>query len=83
MTGATVGYGDFVPTTAASRFFAVIMVIAGFAMLSLVTASIAAYFIGEDEKILRREMHQDIKVLREEVAKLRSDIAELAGKRPE
>ncbi|MEK6664272.1 MAG: ion channel [Pseudomonadota bacterium] len=83
VTGATVGYGDFVPTTAASRFFAVIMVIAGFAMLSLVTASIAAYFIGEDEKILRREMHQDIKALREEVAKLRTDIAELSGKRPE
>lgn len=83
VTGATVGYGDFVPTTAASRFFAVMMVIAGFAMLSLVTASIAAYFIGEDEKILRREMHQDIKALREEVAKLRTDIAELNGKRHE
>lgn len=83
VTGSTVGYGDFVPTTTASRFFSVIMVIAGFAMLSLVTASIAAYFIGEDEKKLRREMHQDIKELREEVAKLREDIADLAGKRPE
>lgn len=83
VTGSTVGYGDFVPTTTASRVFAVIMVIAGFAMLSLVTASIAAYFIGEDEKRLRKEMHQDIKALREEVAKLRTDIAELNGKRPE
>lgn len=83
VTGSTVGYGDFVPTTAASRFFAVIMVIAGFAMLSLVTASIAAYFIGVDEKMLRREMHQDIKALREEVAKLRAEIAALTGKRPE
>ena len=83
VTGATVGYGDFCADHRRFAFFAVIMVIAGFAMLSLVTASIAAYFIGEDEKILRREMHQDIKVLREEVAKLRSDIAELAGKRPE
>ena len=83
VTGSTVGYGDFVPTTTASRFFAVIMVVAGFAMLSLVTASIAAHFIGEDEKILRKEMHQDIKELREEVAKLRTDIAELSGKRSE
>ncbi len=83
VTGSTVGYGDFVPTTAASRFFAVIMVFAGFAMMSLVTASIAAYFIGEDEKKLRREMHQDIKELREEVAKLRGDIAAMSGKRLE
>ena len=37
---------------------------------SLVTASIAAFFIGEDEKLLRHEMHQDIRQLRQEVALL-------------
>lgn len=81
-TGATVGYGDLVPTTTASRIFAVLMVIFGFAMLSLVTASFAAFFVGEDEKKLRHEMHQDIKELREEVRKLRADMAELNGKTP-
>lgn len=74
VTGSTVGYGDFVPTTTAARFFAVLMVMVGFTMLSLVTASIAAFFIGEDEKILRREMHRDIKELREEVAKMRDEL---------
>lgn len=75
VTGATVGYGDFVPTTTGSRIFAVIMVILGFAMLSLVTASFAAFFVGEDEKKLRKEMHSDIKELRQEVQKLRAEIA--------
>lgn len=80
VTGTTVGYGDVIPTTTASRFLAVVIVLVGFAMLSLVTASFAAFFIGEDEKRLRHEMHQDIKELRLEVAKLRAEVAKLADR---
>lgn len=75
-SGATVGYGDFVPTTPASRIFAALMVLIGYAILSMVTASIAAFFVGEDEKHLRREVHHDIKALREEVAQLRASLEE-------
>jgi len=71
-SGATVGYGDIVPTTSASRVFAVIMVLIGYAVISMVTASIAAFFIGEDEKRMRHEMHRDIKALRDELAQLRA-----------
>jgi voltage-gated potassium channel len=70
VTAATVGYGDVVPTTPASRILAVIIVVIGLALLSVVTASVAAFFIGEDEKLLRREMHNDIRHLRDEVARL-------------
>lgn len=80
VTGATVGYGDFVPTTTAARVFAVLTVVVGFAMLSLVTATFAAIFIGEDEKKLRHEMHQDIRELRQEVARLRAELAKLSDK---
>jgi voltage-gated potassium channel len=73
-SGATVGYGDIVPTTAAARVFAVFMVLVGYAILSLVTASIAAFFIGEDEQQLRRELHRDIKALRDEVRQLRESL---------
>lgn len=76
-TGATVGYGDFVPTTTAARFFAVFIVIIGFDMLSLTTASIAAFFVGEDEKKLRHEMHHDIRELRGEINALRDEIRQL------
>ena len=70
VTAATVGYGDVVPTTTASRVLAVIIVVIGLAFLSMVTASVAAFFIGEDEKLLRKEMHQDIRQLRSEVARM-------------
>jgi voltage-gated potassium channel len=77
VTGATVGYGDIVPTTTASRIFAVLMVLVGFALLSMVTATISAFFIGEDEKRTRREMHTDVRELRKEVRALRDELGQL------
>lgn len=77
VTGATVGYGDLVPTTAASRIFAVIMVLVGFALLSMVTATISAFFIGEDEKRLRQELHEDIRRLHAEVRALREELGRM------
>lgn len=79
-TGATVGYGDIVPTTVASRIFAAIMAVMGLAILSLMTARIAAFLIGEDEKRMRDELHKDIKALHLEVQKLRQEIADLSAK---
>jgi voltage-gated potassium channel len=76
-SGATVGYGDLIPTTPSSRLFAAFMVLLGYALMSLVTGAIAAAFVGEDEKRLRRELHEDIKRLRNEVELLR---AALKGK---
>jgi voltage-gated potassium channel len=73
-SSATVGYGDFAPTTPASRVFAVFVVLLGYGMLSLVFASVAAIFIGQEEKQLRREMHQDIKRLHEEIRSLRQEL---------
>ena len=70
VTGSTVGYGDVVPTTIASRLFAGLMVLFGFTLFSLVTASIAAFFVGEDEKLLRSAMHADIRKLHDEIAQL-------------
>lgn len=70
VTAATVGYGDVVPTTPASRILAVVIVVIGLALLSTVTATVAALFIGEDEKVMRKAMHQDIRRLREEVAQM-------------
>lgn len=75
ITGATVGYGDLVPSTAASRIFAAFIVLLGYALFSVVTASIAALLVGEDEKRLRRELHADMRVLHEEIVALRAALA--------
>jgi len=69
-TGTTVGYGDVVPTTGASRAFAALMVLIGVSLMTLFTANVVAFFVGREETELRRELHQDIIKLRAEVAHL-------------
>jgi voltage-gated potassium channel len=79
-TAATVGYGDLVPSTLASRIFAVIVVLVGLAVLSLVTASVAALIVREDvhveERAIERELMSEIRTVREEVAALRAMLDE-------
>lgn len=69
-TAATVGYGDIVPSTYGSRAFAVLVVMLGLAVLSLVTASVAAVFVGNEERDIERELMQEIRALRADVAAL-------------
>ena len=78
-TAATVGYGDVVPSTHASRAFAVIVVLLGLAVLSLATASLAAIFVEKDveegeELQIEHELMREIRQLRQEVQSLRQDI---------
>ncbi len=73
-TAATVGYGDLVPTTLASRAFAVLVVILGLAVLSLVTASLAAIFVETEERQIERDLMHEIGSLRAEVRSMRAEI---------
>ena len=78
-TAATVGYGDLVPSTHASRLFAVIVVLLGLAVLSLATASLAAIFVEKDveegeELQIEHELMREIRHLRDEVRSLRQEI---------
>ncbi len=70
VTGSTVGYGDIVPTTGATRLFAALMVLIGVSLISLFTANIVAFFIGREETRLREDLHHDIIELRKENARL-------------
>ena len=74
VSASTVGYGDLVPTTGASRFFAIIMVLVGFGLFSMAIASISAYFVGEDEKLDNERIHEDISGLRDEIRQLREEL---------
>jgi voltage-gated potassium channel len=74
-----VGYGDLVPSTYASRKFAVIVVLVGLAVLSLATASLAAIFVEQDveegeERQIEHELMRKIRRLREDVQSLRHKI---------
>ena len=57
VTTTTVGYGDITPTTAAGRFVAVMLMLAGTALIATVAASVSAYFVGAE----RTEEYEDLK----------------------
>jgi voltage-gated potassium channel len=81
-TAATVGYGDVVPSSTASRIFSVFVVLLGYGLLSLVTASIAAMFVGSQERKVERDilrdMHVQMRELREEIGSLRALVQQQA-----
>jgi voltage-gated potassium channel len=70
ITGTTVGYGDVVPSTGATRLFAALIVLIGASLIALFTANIVAFFIGREETRLREDLHHDIIELRKENARL-------------
>lgn len=76
-TAATVGYGDIVPSTHISRAFAVVVVLLGLAVLSLVTASLAAMFVENEERQIERDLMHEIGALRIEVRSLHDEVRAL------
>ncbi|MFF5803866.1 potassium channel family protein [Streptomyces sp. NPDC012746] len=80
-TMTTVGYGDHSPTTGLGRVLAVGLMLSGIALLGVVTANIAAWFIARFERDDRVELAQTaaITALAEEVRALRAEVALLHG----
>ncbi len=78
-TAATVGFGDLVPSTHASRLFSVVVVLLGLAVLSLVTASLSAIFMQKEveaeDRQIEKDLMREIRHLRQEVAELRQEIS--------
>jgi voltage-gated potassium channel len=78
-TAATVGYGDVVPSTPASKIFSVFVVMLGYGVLSLVTAAIATRWVETEERIIEREILRDVRrqidALQREIAALRQALA--------
>ncbi|ESU48282.1 ion transport integral membrane protein [Streptomyces sp. HCCB10043] len=79
-TMTTVGYGDLAPTTGLGRLLAVGLMLSGIALLGVVTANIAAWFISRFERDNAEEMRQTalLEALTVEVAALRAEVASLA-----
>jgi len=72
VTGSTVGYGDVIPTTGATRILAALTVLIGVAMMTLFTANVVAFFVGGEESRLREALQRDIVALRADLANLRA-----------
>lgn len=78
-TMTTVGYGDHAPTTGLGRVLAVGLMLSGIALLGVVTANIAAWFIARFEKddVEERRQTEAIETLTREVRALRAEVAAL------
>lgn len=81
VTVSTVGYGDRYPVTGQGRLIGVGLMLAGVALLGVVTAAIASWLI---ERV--RDVEQDAQaVTRHDVAELRAELRalrlELAARR--
>ncbi|WP_432116916.1 potassium channel family protein [Streptomyces sp. bgisy032] len=80
-TMTTVGYGDMAPTTGLGRMLAVGLMLSGIALLGVVTANIAAWFIARFDKddLEERRQTEAIEALTEQVRALRDEVAALKG----
>lgn len=80
-TMTTVGYGDLAPTTGLGRLLAVGLMLSGIALLGVVTANIAAWFVAQFEREDAEGKRQTtaIEELTGEVRALRAQVAELTG----
>ncbi|GAA2117759.1 potassium channel family protein [Streptomyces synnematoformans] len=78
-TMTTVGYGDLAPTTGLGRTLAIGLMVSGIALLGLVTANIAAWFISQVQRETAHEEEQAeaLRELTREVASLRAEVATL------
>ncbi|MFD7625290.1 potassium channel family protein [Streptomyces sp. NPDC059851] len=83
-TMTTVGYGDHSPTTGLGRVLAVGLMLSGIALLGVVTANIAAWFIARFEFDDQAERAQTAAIaeLTAEVRALRAEVARLGGTAP-
>ncbi len=86
-TAATVGYGDIVPSTPASKIFSVFVVLFGYGVLSLVTAAIATSWIETEERRMERtilrDLRQQLDRVHAELAALREDVQREHAPRPD
>jgi len=80
-TVTTVGYGDRFPVTVTGRVVAAFLMLAGIALLGVVTASVASYLLERVQRVEEESQsatRRDIEHLAEEVTALRAVVAEAA-----
>lgn len=72
-TVTTVGYGDRFPTTGEGRLVGVLLMVGGIALLGVITASIAAWFVRRFTAV--EEIERAVQVEGDQTAQLLADVA--------
>lgn len=71
VTTTTVGYGDEFPVTAGGKTIAVFLMLVGISSLSMITASVAALFVDQDEEA----GHHEVREIRAQLDRIESLLA--------
>lgn len=82
VTVTTVGYGDYAPVTVTGRIIAVGLMIAGIALLGVVTATLASWLvqrIGEEDEANQVATREQISALTDEIQALRAELHRGSG----
>jgi voltage-gated potassium channel len=74
-TMSTVGYGDRFPTTVEGRLIAVGLMVAGIALLGVITGTIATWFVDRIERVEKAENRTQ-----EQLDELMRELKELRGR---
>jgi voltage-gated potassium channel len=82
-TITTVGYGDEYPVTGEGRLVAVLLMVSGIALLGVVTAAVASWFVGRvaeaaqaDDDAQDAALRAEVRALADEVRRLRAELAD-------
>lgn len=73
VTVTTVGYGDIVPVSTAGRVFASVLILMGIGLVSVLTATISALFIQQDEEAQNQrllEQEERIEALEDQLRRM-------------
>lgn len=83
VTIPTVGYGDRYPTTTEGRFIAAGLMLTGIALLGVITAAIASWFVEKMSEVSagHQETQEDLALLLAEVRALREELHRRDGGR--
>ncbi|WP_052423190.1 potassium channel family protein [Nonomuraea candida] len=83
-TMTTVGYGDLYPTTLEGRLIAATLMLSGIALLGVVTASIAAWFVERFQQTSAAETRSqaDLQLVLTELHELRARLEEISERHP-
>jgi len=77
VTVTTVGYGDFSPATSTGRLIAVALMIAGMALLGVITATLASWLVervAEQDELNQAASRSQVSDLAAEIAALRKEL---------